>query len=61
VKVALREAQRSGRVRILTRKPVQPREEEVGQNPQSRSARLRAAEVLVDGSSPMAVGMGRER
>lgn len=33
-------------VRILTRKPLRPREEEVRANPRSRSARLRAAEKI---------------
>jgi 16S rRNA (cytosine1402-N4)-methyltransferase len=34
------------RVRILTRKPVRPSEEEVSRNPRSRSARLRVCERL---------------
>ncbi len=34
------------KVKILTRKPVRPREEEVRVNPRSRSARLRAAEKI---------------
>lgn len=34
------------RVRILTRKPVRPSEEEVNRNPRSRSARLRVCERL---------------
>ncbi|MDP8237105.1 MAG: 16S rRNA (cytosine(1402)-N(4))-methyltransferase RsmH [Candidatus Erginobacter occultus] len=34
------------KVKILTRKPVRPREEEVRTNPRSRSARLRAAEKI---------------
>ncbi len=46
VKTALREAERDGRARILTPKPVRPSESEVRANPQSRSARLRAAERL---------------
>lgn len=33
-----------GRVEVLTRKPVQPAEEEVSQNPSSRSSKLRAAQ-----------------
>jgi 16S rRNA (cytosine1402-N4)-methyltransferase len=35
------------RLRILTPKPAMPKEQEILQNPRSRSARLRAAEVLV--------------
>ena len=37
---------RPGRLRILTKKPVVPDEQEVKQNPRARSARLRAAEKL---------------
>ena len=44
VKRAFQEWQREGQARILTRKVVCPREEEVRSNPRSRSAKLRAAE-----------------
>jgi 16S rRNA (cytosine1402-N4)-methyltransferase len=45
VKDALREGARSGRYRILTKKPVGASEEEIDRNPRSRSAKLRAAEL----------------
>ena len=45
VKVKFRELARAGRAAILTRRPWQPGEEEVGNNPASRSAKLRALEM----------------
>jgi 16S rRNA (cytosine1402-N4)-methyltransferase len=45
VKVRFRELARDGRVDILTRRPLQPSEEEVRNNPASRSAKLRALEM----------------
>ncbi|MFN3346215.1 MAG: 16S rRNA (cytosine(1402)-N(4))-methyltransferase RsmH [Candidatus Bipolaricaulaceae bacterium] len=45
VKRFLREEARSGRMRLLTKKPVRPLREEVARNPRARSARLRAAHV----------------
>ena len=44
VKDALREGERSGLYRVLTKKPVGASAAEVGRNPRSRSAKLRAAE-----------------
>jgi 16S rRNA (cytosine1402-N4)-methyltransferase len=37
------------RLRVLTRKPVQPTTEELERNPRARSARLRAAERTAAG------------
>ena len=45
VKEAFRELARTGRARILTKKPLVPTEEEVRRNPPSRSAKLRAVEI----------------
>jgi 16S rRNA (cytosine1402-N4)-methyltransferase len=38
--------QRDGLVRVLTKKPIVPRDEEVERNPRARSAKLRAAERI---------------
>jgi 16S rRNA (cytosine1402-N4)-methyltransferase len=46
VKERFRELARSGRALLLTKKPVVPGENEVRENPPSRSAKLRAAEML---------------
>jgi 16S rRNA (cytosine1402-N4)-methyltransferase len=46
VKDAMREVARLGQYRVLTKKPVTPREEEIASNPRARSAKLRAAERI---------------
>jgi 16S rRNA (cytosine1402-N4)-methyltransferase len=46
VKQSLQALERSGRARILTRHVVKPLDEEVRDNPPSRSAKLRAVEIL---------------
>jgi 16S rRNA (cytosine1402-N4)-methyltransferase len=46
VKDALREGTKRGHYRLLTKKPVTAREEEIDRNPRSRSAKLRAAERI---------------
>ncbi len=46
VKRAFLEGLRKGLFRILTKKPIRPSQEEVRQNPRSRSAKLRAVERL---------------
>jgi 16S rRNA (cytosine1402-N4)-methyltransferase len=46
VKDALRDGARAGIYNVLTKKPVEAGEEEIGRNPRSRSAKLRAAERI---------------
>src|SRR4051794_13464328 len=46
VKESFRELKRTGRALILTKKPLTPGEQEIRENPPSRSAKLRAAEVI---------------
>jgi 16S rRNA (cytosine1402-N4)-methyltransferase len=46
VKESFRELARSGRGAILTKKPIVPGEREVRENAASRSAKLRALEVV---------------
>lgn len=43
VKNFFKEKARTGEIKILTKKPVVPSEEEINQNPRARSAKLRAA------------------
>lgn len=46
VKRFMREAEREGRIRVLTKKPVTPDRDEISKNPSARSAKLRAGEAL---------------
>ena len=46
VKNYFREKSKEGKMEILTKKPIRPTIEEIGQNPRSRSAKLRAAKLL---------------
>ncbi len=46
VKDALRDGARDGTWNVLTKKPVTAEEEEIDRNPRSRSAKLRAAELV---------------
>jgi 16S rRNA (cytosine1402-N4)-methyltransferase len=46
VKESFRELKRTGRAAILTKKPLTPSEQEVRENPPSRSAKLRAVEIV---------------
>jgi 16S rRNA (cytosine1402-N4)-methyltransferase len=46
VKHFLRDAQRAGRVRICTKRPLRPTDAEIAANPRAASAKLRAAEKL---------------
>jgi 16S rRNA (cytosine1402-N4)-methyltransferase len=46
VKETFRALEKEGKMRILTKKPVAPSEEEQRRNPRSRSAKLRCAERI---------------
>ncbi len=46
VKNIFREQEKTGKLRILTKKPVVPSKEEISKNPRSRSAKLRAAQMI---------------
>ncbi|HXM95876.1 MAG TPA: 16S rRNA (cytosine(1402)-N(4))-methyltransferase, partial [Candidatus Dormibacteraeota bacterium] len=46
VKHAFQEGERQKTLRILTKHVIQPSEQEIGENPRSRSAKLRCAEIL---------------
>ncbi len=46
VKIQFRALQQAGRATILTKHPLQPEDEELARNPASRSAKLRALEIL---------------
>jgi 16S rRNA (cytosine1402-N4)-methyltransferase len=46
VKESFRELKRQGMGNILTKKPLEPTEQEIRENPPSRSAKLRAAEIV---------------
>lgn len=48
VKEFLKEAEKEGQVRLVTKKPVRPSEEEIERNPRSRSAKLRVGEKLTE-------------
>jgi len=46
VKVSFRKLEKEGEIRVLTKKPIIPSEEEKRKNPRSRSAKLRCAERI---------------
>jgi 16S rRNA (cytosine1402-N4)-methyltransferase len=48
VKNSFRELTRMGKAVLLTKKPIVPSEQEVRENPPSRSAKLRAVEIVMD-------------
>lgn len=50
VKDKFRELARAGRAKLLTKKPVLPSDPETRTNPPSRSAKLRALEMIESGS-----------
>ena len=43
VKIFFREIAKEGNLKILTKKPIRPSQEEIDLNPRSRSAKLRVA------------------
>ncbi|HVT96594.1 MAG TPA: 16S rRNA (cytosine(1402)-N(4))-methyltransferase RsmH [Acidobacteriaceae bacterium] len=61
VKDALREGARQGIWEVLTRKPLTADAEETDRNPRARSAKLRAAERIEQGTGSKASGEGEER
>ena len=46
IKRFLKEQQQAGRVRVLTKKPIQASEQEIASNSRAASAKLRAAERI---------------
>lgn len=46
VKQTFKELEKEKRIKILTKKPIRASEEEIKNNPRSRSAKLRAAEII---------------
>ena len=56
VKESFRELARTGKAVILTKKPLVPSEQEVRENPPSRSAKLRAVEMASERAEQQAVG-----
>jgi 16S rRNA (cytosine1402-N4)-methyltransferase len=61
VKDALREGAQQGIWEVLTRKPLTADAEETDRNPRARSAKLRAAERIEQGTGGRASGEGEER
>ena len=46
VKQAFRRLAAAGEMKVLTKKPIMPSEEEIRENPRARSARMRVAEKI---------------
>ena len=63
VQVAFRVAVQGGWARLVTPKGIGPTEEELAENPRASSARLRVAEVTVEGAegrgTRLVAGLGR--
>jgi len=57
VKRAFQSLSRQGNLRVLTKKVIQPGDEEIRSNPRSRSARMRVAEKLAISNDPVAGSM----